>query len=151
MTEKKKVEFIFRDEDEENEERLCLYGRSIGFGRIIDKLIEFRGMYMSYYEKESNIREINQYRAREEGGFICSDNASNRIRNYISTGSLVYVERKSIGNSINKFLKRNSDKVAGDISRDIEIRYPIKEWRELVPLSGLLDILFNKYKDCLKS
>ncbi len=158
MEKKFRLELILKDKESKVEERLNLYGRSIGFGRIMDNLIKFRGLFIGYYEEEPFVREIKYFKEQNvpESKFIAEiflDNSLiNTKRDYVASHSIPKIEILTFRNTTEKLLKRSSEieKLSQKILSDVDLRYSYKEWRGLMPLNGAIDILFNKYQNHLR-
>ena len=154
---KKCLEFILKGRETEKEESFKLYGRSIGLGRIISHLLDFRQTFLSFYNEEpylhtiSNFEELNVPESQYAAELFTDSNLINKKKKYIVNESIPKVNLNTFSNVVENFLKKHPAriKLSIEILKEVGERYSQDEWRDSIPLNGAIDILFNKYQKYL--
>ncbi len=159
MVQKLRMDFTMKCKNNNIEHKLSLYGRSIGFSRIIDNLLNFRDLISSYYNDIPHLKDIKTFEERDfseseyvsKNSFYKSDDSNNK--KFVASLVLQKIGLSTFYNSLERFLRISDNKrdLINKILHDIDKKYSYKEWNGEIPLKGALDILFNKYQEHLRN
>ena len=149
----KKLEFKLKDLNHEIEETFKIE-RNIEFGGVIKALRKKRDIFIKNNHKEMYIAGISCYEEREfsesEYDLLQGTQFSNTKIRYVLAETLPYVSRSNFLGNVRNHVKKGQKGLMWEIKDLAEKRYPSKEWGEFLPLTGAVDILFNRYQIYLK-
>ncbi len=128
--------------------------QNIEFGSILKALRKKRDQFVEQNHQEMYVIGINYYEKREisesEYDLFKGTQFSNTKIKYVLTETLPYVLKSNFFGNTRNHIKKGQKGLIKNIESFVERRYPSKEWGEFIPLTGAVDILFNKYGIYLK-
>lgn len=134
MKQKQRVSILLTDEEKSDRQVVVIGGFKIGFGRIMPLLLE-----------------RNRLSEEEGNGRLYFSRAVHYIERtpnyYVRSDTELLIPRDKFYNVAKDLLREQTDnmKLYRKLIRDESFkRFNMKEWDNDIPLSGAIDILFNK-------
>ncbi len=134
MKEKQRLEILLHDENNEKVWPVVLEGFNIGFGRIMDALLKENTVYVKKGKKRIYSIGIEHYRENGSG-------------NYVPSHFQPLITCEKFYNVARELLKSQKDYMRSIVEKlrcETNKRYGRDKWLGELPLTGAIDILFNK-------